>query len=105
MKDIFTIAIQYEDTYIINIELIKSETENHLDIKLNLNTKCKEIKDRAFCGCESLKTVVIIAKEPPLLGEGVFPIEGISFEVPKGSIEKYRNENCWYQYKEMIQES
>ena len=48
MKDIFTIAIQYEDTYIINIELIKSETENHLDIKLNLDTKCKEIKDRVL---------------------------------------------------------
>lgn len=48
MKDIFTIAIQYEDTYIINIELIKSETENHLDIKLNLDTKYKKIKDRVF---------------------------------------------------------
>ena len=58
MKDIFTIAIQYEDTYIINIELIKSETENHLDIKLNLDTKCKEIKDRVFNIYDSLTSYI-----------------------------------------------
>lgn len=58
MKDIFTIAIQYEDTYIINIELIKSETENHLDIKLNLDTKYKEIKDRVFKIYDSLTTYI-----------------------------------------------
>lgn len=58
MKDIFTIAIQYEDTYIINIELIKSETENHLDIKLNLDNKYKEIKDRVFKIYDALTTYI-----------------------------------------------
>ena len=96
-------------TLLLSNDLQKIEEQAFLDCtaleQIQIPENVKEIKDRAFCGCESLKTVVIIAKEPPLLGEGVFPIEGISFEVPKGSIEKYRNENCWYQYKEMIQES
>ena len=90
-----------------NLELI--EEQAFLDCtaleQIEIPENVKEIKDRAFYGCESLKTVVIIAKEPPLLGEGVFPIEGISFEVPKESIEKYKNENCWFQYKGMIQEA
>lgn len=90
-----------------NLELI--EEQAFLDCtaleQIEIPENVKEIKDRAFYGCNLLKTVVITAKEPPFLGEEVFPIEGISFKVPKGSIEKYRNENCWFQYKEMIQEA
>jgi len=90
-----------------NLELI--EEQAFLDCtalkQIEIPENVKEIKDRAFLGCNSLKTVTITAKEPPSLGEKVFPIEGVTFKVPKGSIEKYRNENCWFQYKEMIQEA
>ena len=96
-------------TVLLSNDLQKIEEQAFLNCtaleQIEIPENVKEIKDRAFYGCESLKTVVIIAKEPPLLGEGVFPIEGISFKVPKGSIEKYRNENCWFQYKGMIQEA
>lgn len=96
-------------TVLLSNDLQKIEEQAFLNCtaleQIEIPENVKEIKDRAFYGCESLKTVVIIAKEPPLLGEGVFPIEGISFEVPKESIEKYKNENCWFQYKGMIQEA
>lgn len=96
-------------TVLLSNDLQKIEEQAFLDCtaleQIEIPENVKEIKDRAFYGCKLLKTVVITAKEPPFLGEEVFPIEGISFKVPKGSIEKYRNENCWFQYKEMIQEA
>ena len=96
-------------TVLLSNDLEKIEEQAFLDCtalkQIEIPKNVKEIKDRAFCGCESLKTVVITAKEPPLLDEEVFPIEEITFKVPKGSIEKYKNKNCWIQYKEMIQEA
>ena len=90
-----------------NLELI--EEEAFLDCtalkQIEIPENVKEIKDRAFCVCKLLKTVVITAKEPPFLGKDVFPIKGVTFKVPKASVEIYRNENCWFQYKEMIQEA
>lgn len=96
-------------TVLLSNDLQKIEEQAFLDCtaleQIEIPENVKEIKDRAFLGCKSLKTVVIIAKEPPLLGEEVFPIGGVTFKVPKASIEKYKNKNCWFQYKEMIQEA
>lgn len=96
-------------TVLLSNDLQKIEEEAFLDCtaleQIEIPENVKEIRYKAFCSCELLKTVVIRAKEPLLLGEEVFPIEGISFKVPKESIEKYKNKNCWFQYKEMIQEA
>lgn len=59
------------------------------------------IGSSAFGWCSALKTVVCLASEPPALGENVF--EGFdpmhcSLEVPKESVELYRNAPGWREF-------
>ncbi len=64
------------------------------------------IDDFAFKGCKNLSEILCFAVDPPYLGADVF--YGISksahIYVPQSSIDKYKTNNAWQKYEELITE-
>ena len=58
----------------------------------------------AFFGCKKLRKIHVLAEKPPVLGKNAF--EGIPLNteitVPAGSLDIYRQENVWKDYKRRI---
>lgn len=66
------------------------------------------IEDKAFYGCYSLNSIVCENPEPPVVrGEAFYgvPKDNFTVEVPKGSVEKYRNAPGWSEFKRIAEYS
>ncbi|MBR4730556.1 MAG: fimbrillin family protein, partial [Prevotella sp.] len=66
------------------------------------------IEDRAFYGCYSLNSIVCENPEPPVVRGDAFlgvPKDNFTVEVPKGSVEKYRNAPGWSEFKRIAEYS
>ena len=66
------------------------------------------IEDRAFYECYSLNSIVCENPEPPVVrGDAFFgvPKDNFTVEVPKGSVEKYRNAPGWSEFKRIAEYS
>lgn len=66
------------------------------------------IAAKAFYGCNSIGSIVCESPEPPLLGKDVFHgvnKDNFTVEVPKGSVEKYKNAAGWSDFKRIAEYS
>ena len=66
------------------------------------------VDDRAFENCYSLNTIVCENPEPPIVGKNAFhgvPKDNFTLEVPKGSVEKYKNADGWKEFKRIAEYS
>ena len=66
------------------------------------------IDDRAFYGCYSLNSIVCENPEPPVVRGDAFlgvPKDNFTVEVPKGSVEKYREAPGWKEFKRIAEYS
>ena len=66
------------------------------------------IEDRAFYACYSLNSIVCENPEPPVVRGNAFldvPKDNFTVEVPKGSVEKYRNAPGWSEFKRIAEYS
>ena len=66
------------------------------------------VDDRAFENCYSLNTIVCENPEPPVVGKNAFsgvPKDNFTLEVPKGSVEKYKNAEGWKEFKRIAEYS
>ena len=66
------------------------------------------IDEIAFENCYSLNSIVCEDKEPPVLRDNVFrgvPKDNFTVEVPKGSVEKYREAPGWKEFKRIAEYS
>jgi len=62
----------------------------------------------AFAGCVNLNSIVCESTEPPLVADNAFlgvPKDNFTVEVPKGSVEKYRNARGWGEFKRIAEYS
>ena len=66
------------------------------------------IEDMAFYGCYSLNSIVCENPEPPVVRGNAFfgvPKDNFTVEVPKGSVEKYREAPGWKEFKRIAEYS
>ena len=66
------------------------------------------IDEQAFAGCVNLNSIVCEGEEPPLVADNAFlgvPKDNITVEVPKGSVEKYRQARGWREFKRIAEYS
>ena len=65
-----------------------------------LGSDIELIDDNAFADCPSLSSVICLAKDPPILGEGVFWwYDDKLLLVPEESLAKYREADGWRNFK------
>lgn len=89
---------------------IASETfkDNKNLTSITIPSSINSIGDAAFSGCENLKEITVYADEPIALGSnGASVFEGVNFEtctlyVPEGSIDKYKADEIWGQFKNIL---
>lgn len=89
---------------------IASETfKDNKDLtSITIPSTITSIGGGAFSGCENLKEITINANEPISLGtNGASVFEGIDFEscvlyVPEASIEKYKADEVWGRFKNIL---
>ena len=61
-----------------------------------------------FAGCSNIGSIVCEGEEPPVVCEDAFlgvPKDNFTVEVPKGSVEKYRNARGWSEFKRIAEYS
>lgn len=72
--------------------------------EITIPAQTQRIGTTAFFGCKKLRKIHVLAEKPPVLGKNAF--EGIPLNteitVPAGSLDIYRQENVWKDYKRRI---
>ena len=72
--------------------------------EITIPAQAQRIGTTAFFGCKKLRKIHVLAEKPPVLGKNAF--EGIPLNteitVPAGSLDIYRQENVWKDYKRRI---
>ncbi|MBQ5647876.1 MAG: leucine-rich repeat domain-containing protein [Alistipes sp.] len=75
--------------------------------KVTLGEKITDIHERAFMGCQVLNSVTIKATTPPALYDTYvfdYNADGRTFYVPSSAVEAYKNDICWVEYADSIEE-
>ncbi|MGM9778441.1 MAG: leucine-rich repeat protein, partial [Prevotella sp.] len=66
------------------------------------------IEKRAFANCSGLNSILCEAIEPPAVGEDAFynvSKDNFTLEVPKGSVDKYKEADGWKEFKRIAEYS
>ncbi len=80
----------------------KAKTTNAVCVSFTVGTLIQEISSNAFSGWSALKTFTINTKNPPVLGDDVFPSNLEKIVVPEGTGNDYRVAPGWSAYSELI---